>query len=448
MVLHPRRHAPKKKTWTAVRTHARKEAVMMIARELPKVLALVVAGSTGLAAHAAPSTYTFSGTATGTLNGVAFANAAVAIDAVGDTSGVTQGGGVCCNRVTSTRFSISGAGAGTVTDSLDIFNNQGNAAVGLQRGLCTGLDWTDIFHAAFGTYALATAIGPVTGTALVQGNVNTTAGVLAITGSAISTFQASTGPAPAANLTPSSLTFAPRTISTKSPAQTVVLANTGSAALHIASITISGDFAFPSGCGATLAAGATCTIDVTFTPLTTGTRAGSLAVASDAGGSPHSVSLSGTGQSTPAPVIEITPSTLDFAPQPLGTESAVQIVTVANTGNATLFFGPISTAGDFARRLVPPPAPGAAPRRPTYDGACNIGLAPGTSCDIAVAFLPTVEGLREGLLRVESNATQQPATVRLVGNGFVAVPLRPLRVPPTPPFPPPPPRPPHPPRPP
>src|SRR5258708_19115132 len=117
MVLPPRRHAPKKKPWSAVRTHARKEAVMMIARKLAKLLALLVAGSTGLAAHAAPITYTFSGTATGTLNGVAFANAAVAIDAVGDTSGGPQSGGGFCNRVTSAAFNIRRARGGTRTES-------------------------------------------------------------------------------------------------------------------------------------------------------------------------------------------------------------------------------------------------------------------------------------------------------------------------------------------
>src|SRR5258708_40235858 len=109
MVLPPRRHAPKKKPWSAVRTHARKEAVMMIAGKLAKLLALLVAGSTGLAAHAAPITYTFSGTATGTLNGVAFANAAVAVDAVADTSGITQGGGALPSRLTGTTFITRGS---------------------------------------------------------------------------------------------------------------------------------------------------------------------------------------------------------------------------------------------------------------------------------------------------------------------------------------------------
>jgi hypothetical protein len=48
-------------------------------------------------------------------------------------------------------------------------------------------------------------------------------------------------------------------------------------------------------CGASLAAGASCTISVTFRPTTAGTRTGAVTIASSAPGSPTTVSLSGTG---------------------------------------------------------------------------------------------------------------------------------------------------------
>jgi hypothetical protein len=69
--------------------------------------------------------------------------------------------------------------------------------------------------------------------------------------------------------------------------------------LSISSVGISGvnaaDFAQTNTCGVGLAPGAACTINVTFKPSTTGTRISSVAVTDNATGSPHTISLSGTG---------------------------------------------------------------------------------------------------------------------------------------------------------
>jgi hypothetical protein len=59
--------------------------------------------------------------------------------------------------------------------------------------------------------------------------------------------------------------------------------------------TDAGDFAQTNTCGASLAAGAACTIRVTFKPTTTVTRTGSLNVSDNTAGSPQMVSLSGSG---------------------------------------------------------------------------------------------------------------------------------------------------------
>jgi len=102
-------------------------------------------------------------------------------------------------------------------------------------------------------------------------------------------------PTPTARLSPSSLTFSPQGVGTTSAAKSVTLSNTGNASLAIASISASGDFGQTNDCGATLAAGANCTINVTFTPTAAGERSGTLSVADNALGSPHTVSLTGTG---------------------------------------------------------------------------------------------------------------------------------------------------------
>src|SRR5207249_3349017 len=84
-----------------------------------------------------------------------------------------------------------------------------------------------------------------------------------------------------------------------SAAQAVTLSNTGSAALSITSIAItgtnSGDFRQTNNCGSSLAAGSSCAINVTFTPAATGTRSATLTVTDNASNSPQTVSLTETG---------------------------------------------------------------------------------------------------------------------------------------------------------
>jgi hypothetical protein len=84
-------------------------------------------------------------------------------------------------------------------------------------------------------------------------------------------------------------------VGTTSASQPVSLSNSGNASLAISSISASGDFGQSNNCGASLAAGANCTINVTFTPTAGGDRTGTLSVTNNASGSPHSVSLSGRG---------------------------------------------------------------------------------------------------------------------------------------------------------
>jgi hypothetical protein len=96
------------------------------------------------------------------------------------------------------------------------------------------------------------------------------------------------------------VTFGSQTISTTSPPQLVYLTNTGVDALNVTSITTSGDFAVVSNCGTIVAPGANCAVSVSFTPTATGTRTGTLSFADDASGSPHAVTLTGTGQAAPS----------------------------------------------------------------------------------------------------------------------------------------------------
>jgi hypothetical protein len=123
------------------------------------------------------------------------------------------------------------------------------------------------------------------------------------TGSPQTSSLTGTGTAPAASLTPS-LAFPNTTAGTTSSAMAATLSNTGNGALNNIVPSITGanpsDFAISTGanaCGATLAAGSSCSIYVTFKPAAATSYSATLSVADSATGSPQTSSLTGTGTS-------------------------------------------------------------------------------------------------------------------------------------------------------
>ena len=90
-----------------------------------------------------------------------------------------------------------------------------------------------------------------------------------------------------------------QTVGTTSDLETATITNTDSADFRIFGVGISGpnwgDFVATSTCGSRLAAGGSCTIDVTFTPGARGDRHASLKIVDDGGASPQNVPLAGTG---------------------------------------------------------------------------------------------------------------------------------------------------------
>ncbi|WP_329527716.1 carbohydrate-binding protein [Streptomyces sp. NBC_01462] len=109
-------------------------------------------------------------------------------------------------------------------------------------------------------------------------------------------FAAGSG-SPSATLTtsPGSLTFAGQALNTTSAAQTVTVTNSGTATASITGVTAGGDFAQSNTCGTSLAAGAHCTVSVTFEPTASGTRTDTLTLTGDQSDNPTTVALSGTG---------------------------------------------------------------------------------------------------------------------------------------------------------
>ena len=176
-------------------------------------------------------------------------------------------------------------------------------------------------------------------------------------------------PAPAVTLAPNSVAFASQTIGVTSAATTVTLTNSGNATLTITGISIAGtnptDFAMTSGsspCGGTLAAGASCTVSVTFTPSAAGSFSATLSIANNAAGSPQTVALSGTGINPADFTVSATPATQTVLPG----GSTTYAVTVASINGTftnpvalTVSGLPAGATGTFSSPSVTPGASGA-----------------------------------------------------------------------------------------
>jgi len=110
-------------------------------------------------------------------------------------------------------------------------------------------------------------------------------------------------PAVESSLSTTSLVFAPQTMGTVSPSQTVTLLNIGTQVLNIASIIANGDVTETNTCGRTLAVGAKCALTVSFAPAAIGVSSGTVTVTDAAPDSPHIVMVSGVGLANPVPLV-------------------------------------------------------------------------------------------------------------------------------------------------
>ena len=190
----------------------------------------------------------------------------------------------------------------------------------------------------------------------------------------------------------------PRMISASSP-QVATLANTGTRAVTISSISINGPFTQTNDCPASLAASTNCDIFVRFAPQKKGEAEGTLSVSDDATGSPQEVSLSGVGT-----VVTFLPQGVNFGDQKVGTSSPPVAVKLFNKGRTTLSITQITIAGtnsgDFSEK-----------------NNCGQSVPTHGHCTITVTFTPTATGPRAAAVSVSDDGGGSPQLVPLAGTG-------------------------------
>jgi hypothetical protein len=188
------------------------------------------------------------------------------------------------------------------------------------------------------------------------------------------------------------------------------LENSGTVALTIDAIgSPSAPFFLSAGgsCAAApfvLQAGESCTVEHEFAPGMTGLQTEGIAIVSNAGSSPDSVVLLGTGI---APAVLLDPMAIDFGDQALLQTSDRVAVSLSNNGDATLNLVSLAFGGSHPGDFQ------------IFSNTCTagLGLAPGGSCGFEIEFTPSALGPREASLDIETDAASSPDILQLSGVG-------------------------------
>jgi len=346
---------------------------------------------------------TISVTFTPTISGSASGTVTVTDNAAGSpqTVSLTGSGTAPIVSLSPTSLNFGNQSVGTTSQALPVtLTNTGTSVMNIS-GIAASANFAQTNNCGSTLAAAESCTINVTFTPSVSGSASGTITVSDnAAGSPQSVSLSGSGTAPTVSFSPTTLNFGNQTVGTTSQALPVTLTNTGSAAMNISGIVASANFAQTNNCGSSLAAAASCTINVTFTPSVSGSASGMVSVTDNASGSPQTVSLTGNGTAQNSPGVSFSPTSLSFGNQVVGSSSQPLPVTLTNSGTATLTISSITVTANF-----------------TQTNNCGSSLAAAANCTINVTFSPATSGGLSGTVSVTDNATGSPQTVSLSGTG-------------------------------
>ena len=216
-----------------------------------------------------------------------------------------------------------------------------------------------------------------------------------------------TVPSTSIRLSTDQLTFGNQTIDSTSTAQHFTIHNYGKAAVAMTSVTASSQYIISSNnCGTSLAVGATCTVDVEFSPTLVGTVTGTVTIVDGDPTSPQTVALTGTGVGLP--VASFSVSNLAFG-QVLVKSPSVESFTLTNTGASSLIF----TGGNAKGIKIT----GTDPTSYSQTNTCGTSLAVNAVCTITVTFTPQTSGSLTADVTFTDNTSTGTQNISLSGSG-------------------------------
>jgi peroxiredoxin len=355
------------------------------------------------ASVAANSTCTISATFSPTTTGAKTGSLTVSYTGLGSPLTATlTGTGVLPIAITPASHNFGSVGEGT-TSAVSTFTVRNYQATAAALTISTAAPFaqtnTCASVAANSSCTISTTFSPTTASAQTGSLTVSYTG----TGSPQTATLTGTGALPI-TLSTTSVTFGSIAQGSTSNTRRFSVTNNTTAAIALTITSTNTEFA-ATGC-ASVAAGASCNVSVTFTPSATaptGTQTGSIEVAYTGTGSPQTVSVTGTSV---AP-LTAQPNPIYFGEngngQLVGTASSPQSVTITNLSTSAVTIGSIV----------------ASPAAFALTGNTCSSLAAAASCAATVVFTPAVAGTTTGTLTIPYGTSSSQLVVSMTGQAQV-----------------------------
>lgn len=241
-----------------------------------------------------------------------------------------------------------------------------------------------------------TTTGSQTGTLTVVDALQTQ--TVALSGTGVAT--------PAFSVSPASMTFSNSTVGVASAVQTLTVTNVGALSLANVGFQLTGEAAssyslVSNTCGTTLAAGASCTVGVVFTPTSSSVISAVLSVSSSTA-NVAAVAVSLNGGLVSLSGLTASPTSVSFGTVGVGNTATAQTVAFTNTSGYTIDAPTLTISSPFT----------------LTNNTCTGTVAANSSCQATVNFTPTATGSYSGTLTASSSSLSDSLSVAVTGIGF------------------------------
>jgi hypothetical protein len=302
-------------------------------------------------------------------------------------------GNLAVGQTATKTVTVTNNGSETLTVSGISVTGTGFSASGPKLPMSLGAGQSASISAVFKPTGASADTGKIT----IASNADGSPSLVALSGTGTTTTTATELTA-----TPSAIAFGSVAVGTEAT-QTIQLANTGSAAVAISKVALSGTGVSVSGLTApmTLDGGKSATLTVAYKPTSATTLAGSISITSNATDSSMVIGISATATSS---TLAATPSSVSFGNVVVGSDTT-QTIRLQNIGTSEVKISSLtSSVANVTISGISLPA----------------NLTAGASATLTAAYKPTAAGSAAGKITVTSTAVGSPTIIDLSGTAAAA----------------------------